>query len=153
VRLRIYTGSAVELEESTIGFKPSVDRRPLVPEPLPVRLIAIEDASLMASAGLEVQLDEFYIGLLKLERDEKAPGLVYRADNFRVRFEVVEQRPERDSLRSLLVEVPRLSDIEHQIIDRKTEYSRQKGIAPGEERLVLQDPAGNWIEIVEYRRI
>src|SRR3954452_13855436 len=44
--------NSVELEESTIGFKPAPDRRPLVPEPLPVRLLTVEDAQLVTAAGL-----------------------------------------------------------------------------------------------------
>jgi len=142
----------VELEESAINFKPIIDRRPLIPEPLPVRLLTVEDATLIAAAGLEVQLDEFYISLLRFEREE-GDELIYRADNFRLRFRITETFPERDNLRPLLIEVPCLSDLEHAIIDRRLDYTRQRGVTPGEERLVLQDPAGNWIEVVEYRVI
>lgn len=142
----------MELEPSAHVVLPAADRRPLIPEPLPVRLLTVDDATLHAAAGLEVPLDEFYVGLLKFERDEE-PGLTYRADNFRLRFGITETFPERDNLRPLVIEVPRLSDVEHSIIDRKLDYTRQRGVAPGEERLVLQDPAGNWVEIVEYRTI
>ena len=31
------------------------------------------------------------------------------------------------------------------------EYTRQRGLNLGEESLVLLDPAGNWVEIVEMR--
>jgi hypothetical protein len=101
---------------------------------------------------LEVQLDEFYVGLLKFEREESDEP-IYRADNFRLRFSITETFPERDNLRPLLIEVPRLSDLEHAIIDRKLDYTRQRGVTLGEERLILQDPAGNWVEIVEFRGI
>jgi catechol 2,3-dioxygenase-like lactoylglutathione lyase family enzyme len=143
----------VELEESPIDFIPITDKRPLIPEPLPVRLLTVEDATLSAAAGLELQLDAFYIGLLKFERDDKADGLVYRADNFRLKFEIVEMRPDRESMRPLAIEVPLLAEVEHRFIEREMEYLRQKGITAGELRLMLRDPAGNWIEIAEYRPV
>lgn len=142
----------MELEPSAHVVLPAADHRPLIPEPLPVRLLTVDDATLHAAAGLEVQLDEFYVGLLKFEREESDEP-IYRADNFRLRFSITETFPERDNLRPLLIEVPRLSDLEHAIIDRKLDYTRQRGVTLGEERLILQDPAGNWVEIVEFRGI
>src|SRR5690349_20563217 len=138
----------MELEPSANIVLPASDRRPLIPEPLPVRLVTVEDATLIAAAGLEVQLDEFYVGLLKFKREESHEP-IYRADNFRLRFKISERFPERDNLRPLLIEVPRLSELEHEIIELELDYTRQRGVTPGEERLVLKDPAGNWIEIVE----
>src|SRR5688572_7744007 len=44
------------------------DRRPRMPEPLPVRVLAVEDVRLPATAGLEPQLDDFYVGLFGFER-------------------------------------------------------------------------------------
>jgi hypothetical protein len=123
-----------------------------VPEPLPVRLLTVDDATLVTMAGLEVQLDAFYVGLLQFER-EPGHDPIYRADNFRVLFEVVEALPQRYSVRPLQVEVPRVGEIEFGLIERKIEYTRMRGISPGEERLSVQDPAGNWIEVVEYRAI
>src|SRR4026208_1292462 len=38
------------------------------PGPLPVKLLAVEDVRLPATAGLESQLDAFYVGLLGFER-------------------------------------------------------------------------------------
>ena len=142
----------MELEPSAHVVLPAADRRPLIPEPLPVRLVTVDDATLPAVAGLEVQLDEFYVGLLKFER-ETGDEPTYRADNFRLRFKIIERFPERDNLRPLLIEVPRLPELEHELIEREIDYTRQRGVTPGEERLVLQDPAGNWVEIVEYRTI
>jgi len=142
----------IELEPSIGQTLPVADNRPLVPEPLPVRLVTVDDATLPASAGLEVQIDWFYCGLLKFDREQGHP-LIYHADNFRLLFEIVERFPERDSLRPLVVEVPRLSEIELGLIERKIEYTRLRGITPGEERLAVQDPAGNWLEIVEFRMI
>ena len=146
----------IELESRGEAVLPAKDRRRFVPEPLPVRLLTVDDATLISSAGLEVQLDAFYVSLLKFEREQvEGPidGPVYRADNFRLRFQIIEMLPERETLRPLLIEVQRLSEIEHELITREIEYTRQRGITPGEERLVLRDPAGNWVEIVECRAI
>src|SRR5437763_1897946 len=130
----------MELEASAHIVLRGAEHRPVMPEPMPVRLLAVDDALLRAAAGGGVQVEDVYVGLLTFERDEE-PALTYRADNFRLRFTITETFPERDNLRALLIEVPRLSDLEHAIIDRKLDYTRQRGVTPGEERLVLQDPA------------
>jgi hypothetical protein len=142
----------IELEAGDNLPQPVADKRPLVPEPLPVRLLTVDDATLLTSAGLEIPLDDFYEGLLRFQREPVHPPIYY-ADNFRLIFQVVECLPERDSCRPLLIEVPKLSEIELGLIERKIEYVRLRGIALGDQRLTLQDPAGNWVEIVEYRRI
>src|SRR5688500_10561026 len=49
-------------------FRPVADRRPRVPEPLPVKLLVVSDPRLPAGAGLERRLDAFYVGLLGFER-------------------------------------------------------------------------------------
>ena len=64
----------MELEPG-INFRPVHDRRPLIPEPPPVKLVTVEDARLPASAGLERELNAFYIDLLKFERDERTEGV------------------------------------------------------------------------------
>src|SRR5437870_13248689 len=84
---------------------PPADRRPLIPEPLPVRLVAIEDVHLPAPAGLETELDGFYAEMWEFERDENDPGVVDRADNFRLRFDVIEPPIARDELRPAQIAV------------------------------------------------
>src|SRR5882724_10492477 len=97
----------MELEPPGIPFKPAADRRPLVPEPIPVRLVSIEDVKLPAPAGIEHELDAFYVGLFAFQRDEAEPSqLVYRADNARLRFEVIEPPVARDEYRPTQIEVP-----------------------------------------------
>jgi hypothetical protein len=176
------------------GFSARGDRRPRMPEPLPVKVLAVEDVRLPATAGLESQLDEFYAGLLGFERvDAELPrprpkveplpgvreegrewpairrgraglpaltgdrphtfGPVYRAENFRVHFDLVEGLVERESLRPLGVEVPSLAAAEGNLSAAKIEYVRQRGVTPGQESLLLTDPAGNWIELVEMRPV
>ncbi|HEY1628228.1 MAG TPA: hypothetical protein VGF52_00120, partial [Tepidisphaeraceae bacterium] len=70
----------MDLEQSSIEFKPIRDRRPFMPAPPPVRLVAIEDVHAPAGAGVEVDLDDFYVKLLKFERDDsRREGIVYKA--------------------------------------------------------------------------
>jgi len=136
----------MELEEPTGEFKPVVDHRPRVPEPLPVRLVSVDDVRLLAPAGLEVQLDGFYVALLGFER--LVDSLSYRAENFTLHFDIIETRPvAHESMRPQGIEVDSLRSIEHKLIDREWEYVRQKGITPGSESLLLLDPAGNWLEL------
>src|SRR5947209_20534128 len=98
----------VELEPST-GLQPIEDRRPRMDELPPVRLVAVEDVRLPTPPGLEEQLDLFYVGLWQFERDltEGGGAIVYRAENVRLRFDVVaEQKPiERETLRPQGIEV------------------------------------------------
>jgi hypothetical protein len=145
----------IELEEAT-GLEPVSDRRPRMAEPLPVKLVSIEDVRLPALAGVEVELDRFYVGLLEFARDDSMAGageLVYRADNFAIRFVIQELLPRRGEYRPTQIEVQSLLVAEHKLIEGKIEYTRQKTLTPGEESLVLLDPAGNWVELVELRAI
>jgi hypothetical protein len=142
----------LELEQSA-GFAPVSDRRRRMDEPLPVRLVAVEDVHLPALAGIEVELDQFYVGLWEFERDDES-GIVYRADNGRVWFDLVERQPiVRESMRAQGIEVMSLAEAEKKLIDLEYEYIRQRGLTPGQESLLLQDPAGNWVEIFELRLV
>jgi hypothetical protein len=141
----------LELPESSIDFKPVTDSRPLIPIPPPVRLVAVDDVRLQASAGLEIQLDAFYVDLLQFERDEKDEGVVYRAENFRLRFEFVEQRVEREDFRMIGVEIKSLDDASRCLREVEIEFARERGLTVGQERLLLQDPAGNWLWLTQSK--
>ena len=141
-------------------FKPTVDRRPRVPEPLPVKLVAVADARLPAAAGLERELDAFYVGLLGFERraDESDrhsadATFSYRADNFTLHLSVQEPPVRRTDLRPLGVEVPSLAALEEKLIEAEHEYERHRGLLPGERSIVLLDPGGNWVEVVEMKQV
>lgn len=153
---------SIELEPSSGEFEPRVDRRPRIPEPLPVKLVAVADVTLLAPAGVEEQLDALYVKLLGFEKQppepatsgRPVPDLVYRAENFLLRFEIREGPViERDTLRPQQVEVPSLIDAEHKLVDAEIEYTRQRGLVAGQESLLLADPAGNWIEVVQYKPV
>ena len=143
--------SPLELELPEREFKAAPDNRLRMPEPLPVRLIAVEDVRLPAPAGTETLLDDFYVKLLQFERLENE--LSYRADNFVLRFDVIEHPVAHDSLRPTQIEVQSFAEVEQKLIDLEIEYTRQRGVTPGQETLLLLDPAGNWVELIEHRQI
>jgi hypothetical protein len=123
-----------------------------MPEPLPVSIVAVNDVVLPAAAGQETELDQFYVDMLEFQRDDELP-LAYWGDNFRVVFEIIEGPITHDSYRVLQVQVQLLREAEQKLIDRELTYTRQKGLTPGSESLALLDPAGNWVELIEARRI
>ena len=139
----------MELEESKTFSTPPADRRPRIPEPPPVRLVTIDDAHLPAAAGTEVQLDTFYVDLLQFEREPEFHFPVYRSENFRVLFDVLEPPIGRENFRPLGIEVPSLWVIEQKLLNEQTKYVRHRGLMPGHGSLLLLDPAGNWIQIEE----
>ncbi len=141
------------LDDPMGEFDPKVDQRPRMAEALPVRLVAIGDARLPAPPGAEVALDAFYVGLLGFERMPPLEELIYRADNYLLRFSIREPPVVHESLRALIVEVPSLAEAMQKLNAAELEYTRQKGLDPGTESIVLLDPAGNWIELVESRLI
>ena len=57
----------MELEPLSTPFVPAADHRPRIPEPPPVRLLTVDDAHLPAPAGIEVDLDGFYVQLFGFE--------------------------------------------------------------------------------------
>lgn len=146
------SSDSMELEQPSGRFSPRADHRPNMPEPPPVRLVAVEDVHLPAGAGSEPDLYAFYIGVLQFERDRSMPDLIaYRAENVRLIFDVQEPPVQRDDYRAAMIEVPVLRDAEKKLIELEIEYERQRGVAPGLDQLVLTDPAGNWIAIGEMR--
>lgn len=142
----------VKLARTDGTFVPGKDARTKMPEPLPVKILAVEDVYLAAAAGIEKDLDEFYVEMLQFLRDQELP-LAYWADNFRVIFEVREPPMDRDNYRVLQIEVQKLAEAEQKLVERELECTRQRGLVAGSESLVLLDPAGNWVELVESRKV
>jgi len=139
----------IELEESS-GLMPAADLRRRMDEPPPVRLIAVEDVRLLTAHRSVDALDPFYVDLLEFVRDPNAEAVVYRAENFRLHFEMVDQIPvERDGVRPIGIQVRSLRDAERKLFENRVDYVRQRGLLPGLISLLLQDPAGNWIELFE----
>jgi hypothetical protein len=142
----------IELEPST-GLSPIADDRPRMDEPPPVRLVAVDDVRLPVLAKLVPLLTPFYAGLWQLLSEPG--GLVFRAENFRLRFEPVRTPPpvERGSIRPQGIEVGSLIAAERKLVDAEIDYIRQRGLLPGQYSLLLQDPAGNWIELIDARPV
>ena len=142
----------MQLEKPNFTFKPEADRRLRVPEPLPVKLIAVNDMRLDAPAGREVELDAFYAGLVGMQRIE-GEQIVYRAENFDLYVDVIEPPVARDDYRPVRAEVRSLADMGRKLREAEVAHVRRKGLVPGDEALVLQDPAGNWVELTEAKLI
>ncbi len=142
----------MDLEESSIDFRLPEDKRPRIPEPLPIWLVAIDDVRLPAPIDIRGELDEFYVAVLGCAPDESADGdIVYRTDNLRLRFIPIQGLIERQTLRPTVLEVPSLALAERAIFEREIEYTRDRATTPGRDSLILLDPAGNWIELIERK--
>src|SRR5213593_2076675 len=126
----VMSDSPIELEGET-GVRPVPDRRARMAEPLPVRLVAIADLTLPTIAGMEVELDHFYVGMLEFVRDSDMRQLIYHADNFALRFVVQELLPQRAEYRPTQIEVQSLLVAEQRLMEAKMEYVRQKTLTPG----------------------
>jgi len=138
----------VELDHPNFEFTPPADRRPTIPEPPPVKVIAVEDVYLGATTDESAKLDAFYVGLLKFERDKNEPGYVFKAENVRIRFTVTDP-VKRDGMRVIGIEVPSLRDMELLLVDREIPFEKEPGLFVGQKTFLLQDPAGNWTRISE----
>lgn len=141
----------MELEPSSSSFEPIPDTRRRMLPPPPVRLVSVDDVLLVAGVGQEGLLDAFYVEILRFERVLEQDRPAYEADNFRIRFEWKEGLIQRDDFRMLAIEVPSLDEAERLLLEKEIKYLQGHGLQPGEEALVLQDPAGNWLQLREYR--
>ncbi len=147
---------AIELEASSARVRPSDDRRPRMPEPLPVRLVSIADVMALAPEGVEAAMDRLYVAILGFERapELEYPGCqIYRAENFMLRIERREAPVERKGYTPVRIEVRSLAAEEAKLIEAEIPFDRQKGLTPGEESLFLHDPGGNVVELVEARGV
>jgi len=80
-------------------------------------------------------------------------GPVYRAENHRIIVQIQEPLIKRESLRPLGIEVTSLVAVMLELDRRELEYTRQRGVYPGQDSVLLQDPGGNWLEISESRPV
>ena len=116
-------------------------------------LVTVEDARLLSSKGWERELDAFYVGLLKFEPDKKVAGIAYKAENFRIVFDLVRGPVERDDMRMLGIIVKSLRETAQLVRDAKVEFEWERGLQAGDERLVLTDPAGNWLRVTQSKPV
>ncbi|HEY0008740.1 MAG TPA: hypothetical protein VGB55_08460 [Tepidisphaeraceae bacterium] len=135
----------IPLDEPTANVGPNTDKRQILPEPPPVRLLVIDDIWLEATSNVEKSLDAFYVGLLHFVREDGA--LCYKAERFRVCFRIVDQFSERDDYRPLMMQIPHWHDFRNALEEQGTPYEYQQGLTPGAEVLLLRDPAGNFVSV------
>ncbi|MCY2952435.1 MAG: hypothetical protein NTU53_10710 [Planctomycetota bacterium] len=146
----------IPIEPSAVPLAPAAeDKRPKMPQPLPVRLIAVDDVSLPARSGLEPDMDHLYVTLLGfLRTPSPSSTLIYQADNFRLCFTLAEGLIPHDTHRPAQIEILwSLGDLELKFVELEIPYTRQRALTPGSEALVLLDPSGNWLEITEHRQL
>lgn len=144
----------MELDDPSIDFKLEADKRPTMPQPPPVRLVAIEDIPMSCAAGLEVALDDFYMNVLRFDREPASEHqIIYKSDNFRLIFTVMEPPVLREDLRPLGIEVESLTTVRQAFQDREIEYRYDRTLLTGQDLYNLQDPAGNWVQISQFWRI
>jgi hypothetical protein len=141
----------IPLEAPSSAKKVKHDPRPKIEEPPPVRLMAVEDCQLWAAAGLERELDDFYVGLLNFERQQAENEIVYRAENLRLRVAVLECPLPREDYRPLALAVNSLGDLVGRLNEAKIEFVHHYGLTPGQDNLLVSDPAGNPVEITESK--
>lgn len=129
------------------------DDRPTLPEPPPVRVVALRDVVLPAVAGLHDKLAGFYIGLLRFRRSSDDP-LSFEAENVTLRFNLVVDFPlERDHTRPLGVQVPHYHEVLEHLEASKSDFEVVRGLVAGNDAILLRDPAGNWIAVGELREV
>lgn len=143
----------MELEPSRGDFRPVVDNRPRMEEPLPVRLVAVGDVKMIGRADHRPALDAFYVNLLEFVLEDGEAGPTYRADNYRLLFDWLEQEGKEADLNPVTIEVQSLALTEEKLVGAKMEYTRQRSLSAGLDSLLLLDPAGNWVELVQIQPI
>lgn len=134
------------------------DDRPHLPEPPPVALAAVQDVRLPMVAGLERALDEFYVGLLRFERTAGSGGGVtegpaYRGENHSLVFHVTEVPEERKGCRPVGIVTPFFGEVIQALEEQNRDYELVRGLGPGSISLLIQDPAGNWVEISPWGEV
>jgi hypothetical protein len=141
----------IELEPSA-GKTLAPDARRLMPEPPPVRVLAVADVHLPTATGVQNELDAFYVDLLGFERVTLADDVpTYRAENFALVFDVQEPPVNRDGLIATMIQVPSLSMLRTELDAREIPFESVRGLTPGHHHFMIKDPAGNWIAVSEWR--
>jgi hypothetical protein len=143
----------MELELPGEPFQPVEDRRPRVPEPLPVKLVAVADVRIRATTGLRLDLDRFYRDILGFAAVDDPEAWIYQADNFQLIVEGVEGLVEREDYRPVTAIVSSLAAIVDRLREREIEFEYLRGLDLGQVSVRVLDPSGNGVEVSEERRL
>jgi hypothetical protein len=141
------------LEQPNFPFVPVSDARKRLEEPLPVTLEAVADMHVPTPRVPREEFDRLYLTILEFAPLPDPHYLVYRAENFNLRFDLPRRELLHSDYRYVKIVVQSLAATEAKLVEAEIEYQRQKGITPGQESLLLTDADGNWLEIREHREI
>jgi hypothetical protein len=142
------------------AVEPVHDLRPVIPVPPPVRVIAVEDVTLLAPAHHAAAIDHLMTVILPLVKemplkqahvDAGAIG-VYLAENVRVVY-LARDEPPPSPRHILQLELGDLRELRQRLQDAEIEYELSKRLMPGDVRVAFLDAAGNPIEVLENRAI
>ncbi len=119
------------------------------------RILAIADVRMTAPPHARTRVLEFYesfVGFEPLDGDG-APELVFLGrprTGPRLIVAITDRHREPPPRRQLLVEVASLAASAEELADRAIPFTWSRGWTAFDRRLALQDPAGNWVELVAY---
>lgn len=180
-----YDLSMIDLEPGNPEFDPikAADARRRMPEPPPVKVLAIADVILLTTPGSEKFLDTLYLSVLRFDSDETA-GKPRYAETFSSPSDAAERLPGKglppsttkpgprtyhgenfsvhyhptatltpQQLKLIQFQVPSLEEIVKRLLEYEISYERFRGITLGQLHLQLTDPAGHVIQIFESRQI
>ncbi len=122
----------------------------MLPEPPPVWVEAVTDVQLPMTAGLEVELDAFYTQLLPFVRSDGDPPR-YEAENVAIGFVVHETPPDRGHARPTMMKLRHFVSFVTRLQEDQVPFDAIRGIGPGDDAVLLRDPAGNWLQIFDWR--
>jgi hypothetical protein len=63
----------------------------------------------------------------------------------------MERPPVREDFRPLMLAVDSLGELVGRLVEGEIEFVHQRGLALGQESVLVSDPAGNPVEVMEYR--
>lgn len=141
-------------------IEPVHDLRPVMPVPPPVRVIAVEDVTVLAPAEHAAAIDRLMTEILPLVKevpmkqayvDAGAIG-VYLAENVRVVY-LARDEPPPSPRHILQMELADLRGLRQRLQDAEIEYELSKRLMPGDVRVAFLDAAGNPIEVLENRAV
>jgi predicted enzyme related to lactoylglutathione lyase len=115
------------------------------------RLVAVGDVARSAAASLAEELVAFYVDVLGLTRLALAePAVIaFRGEQVtgpRLLVRLMEKPPEPDVI-PMMIQVASLSEVAEELAGRGTEVLWSQGMWYYERRLLVQDPAGNWLSL------
>jgi hypothetical protein len=143
----------IDLDQPIGPFKPAPDLRPRIPEPLPVKLVAVADMRIKGTTGMRLAFDGFYMGVLGFGPVDDPEAWAYQTENFQLIVEGVEGLVERLDYRPVPVVAASLAAIIERLNEREIPFERQRGLQVGQFSLRVLDPSGNGVEVSEEIRI